>query len=58
MTVNAGSRRVLEKCGMAYVRTFFGQWPEVIEGSEHGDVEYVLTRESWAAGRAAVHTGE
>ncbi|MGA5168711.1 MULTISPECIES: GNAT family N-acetyltransferase [Streptomyces] len=58
MTVNAGSRRVLDKCGMAYVRTFFGQWPEVIEGSEHGDVEYVLTRESWAAGRAAVHTGE
>ena len=27
--------------------TFFEQWPEPIEGAEHGDVEYALTRETW-----------
>lgn len=47
MTVNVGSRRVLEKAGLAFVRTYFEDWPEVIEGSEEGDVEYALTREEW-----------
>ena len=47
MTVNTASRRVMEKCGMRLVRTFFMEWPEVIEGSEHGDVEYAITREEW-----------
>ncbi|MFE2938331.1 GNAT family N-acetyltransferase [Streptomyces sp. NPDC059255] len=47
MTVNTGSRRVLEKAGLRYVRTFFEEWPETIEGSEHGDVAYELTREDW-----------
>ncbi|MFI6105199.1 GNAT family N-acetyltransferase [Streptomyces sp. NPDC051310] len=47
MTVNTASRRVLEKCGLTFVRTFSGEWPEVIEGSEEGDVEYALTREEW-----------
>lgn len=48
MTVNARSRRVMEKAGLSYVRTFFGEWPETIEGSESGDVEYALTRADWA----------
>jgi RimJ/RimL family protein N-acetyltransferase len=47
MTVNVRSRRVMEKTGLRYVRTFFEEWPETIEGSEHGDVEYALTREEW-----------
>ncbi|MFB8438637.1 GNAT family N-acetyltransferase [Streptomyces niveus] len=47
MTVNVGSRRVLEKAGLTFVRTYFEDWPEVIEGSEEGDVEYALTREEW-----------
>lgn len=47
MTVNAASRRVMEKAGLAYVRTYFGDWPEAIDGSEHGDVEYALTRSRW-----------
>ncbi|QGV77723.1 GNAT family N-acetyltransferase [Streptomyces ficellus] len=51
MTVNAGSRRVMEKCGLRHVRTFFEEWPDVIGGSEHGDVEYALTREEWLAGQ-------
>lgn len=47
MTVNAASRRVLEKAGLTLVRIFFEQWPEPIEGGEHGDVEYAVTREVW-----------
>lgn len=47
MTVNVASRRVMEKAGLRYVRTFFAEWPEVIEGSELGDVEYALTRSEW-----------
>jgi RimJ/RimL family protein N-acetyltransferase len=47
MTVNTGSRRVMEKAGLRYVRTFFMAWPESIPGDEHGDVEYALAREAW-----------
>lgn len=47
MTVNAGSRRVMEKAGLSLVRTFTGDWPEPIAGSEHGEVEYELTRAEW-----------
>ncbi|MFV2121818.1 GNAT family N-acetyltransferase, partial [Streptomyces sp. Act-28] len=53
MAVNAGSRRVLEKSGLRCVRTFFGDWPEAIDGSEHGEVEYALTRREWERRRAA-----
>lgn len=53
MTVNARSRRVMEKCGLRYVRTFFLDWPETIPGGEHGDVEYELLRTDWDAGRGA-----
>jgi RimJ/RimL family protein N-acetyltransferase len=47
MTVNRGSRRVMEKAGLSFVRSFTGDWPEAIEGSEHGEVEYELTRTEW-----------
>lgn len=47
MTVNAASRRVMEKVGLKYVRTFHESWPETIEGTEEGDVEYALTRSEW-----------
>ncbi|MDI1465327.1 GNAT family N-acetyltransferase [Catellatospora sp. KI3] len=47
MTVNLGSRRVMEKCGLRYVRTFFLDWPDVIEGGEQGDVEYELLQADW-----------
>jgi RimJ/RimL family protein N-acetyltransferase len=47
MTVNAASRRVREKVGMRLVRAFFEEWPEVIEGGEHGDVEYELLKADW-----------
>ncbi|MBP2400665.1 GNAT family N-acetyltransferase [Streptomyces syringium] len=36
-----------EKAGLSFVRSFTGDRPEAIEGSEHGDVEYELTRPDW-----------
>ncbi|WP_084012479.1 GNAT family N-acetyltransferase, partial [Thermobifida halotolerans] len=38
MAVNARSRRVMEKTGLRYVRTFHRDWPEPIDGAEHGEV--------------------
>ncbi|MFB7135081.1 GNAT family N-acetyltransferase [Streptomyces sp. NPDC056237] len=51
MAVNARSRRVMEKSGLSFVRNFTGDWPEAIEGSEHGEVEYELTRTAWEKSR-------
>lgn len=47
MTVNVGSRCVLEKAGLTLVRTFHPDWLDAIEGSEHGEVEYALLRADW-----------
>jgi RimJ/RimL family protein N-acetyltransferase len=47
MAVNTASRRVMEKAGLRYVRTFHQEWPQHIEGSEYGDVEYALTKADW-----------
>lgn len=47
MTVNTASRRVMEKAGLTYVRTFFEDWPDPVEGAELGDVEYELVRADW-----------
>ena len=47
MTVNTASRRVMERCGLRYVRTFHLEWDDPIEGTEHGDVEYELTKADW-----------
>jgi RimJ/RimL family protein N-acetyltransferase len=49
MAVNTASRRVLEKCGLVLVRTSPYDGPDVIEGSEHGEVEYALTKAEWEA---------
>jgi len=49
MAVNAASRRVLEKCGLTLVHTTPYDGPDVIEGSEHGEVEYALTKPEWQA---------
>jgi len=50
MVVNIGSWRVMENAGMRRVRVFHQPWPDRIEGEEHGDVEYALTRAEWEAG--------
>jgi RimJ/RimL family protein N-acetyltransferase len=49
MTVNTASRRVMEKCGLRLVRTTPYRGPHVIEGAEHGEVEYALTKPEWEA---------
>ena len=54
MTVNAASRRVLEKCGLTLVHTtaYNGPDADVIDGAEHGEVEYALTKAEWEASAA------
>ncbi|MEU1835990.1 GNAT family N-acetyltransferase [Micromonospora chersina] len=54
MAVNTGSRRVMEAVGMRHVRTFFPPFDDPLPGSDLGEVEYELTRETWEA----VHHGE
>jgi RimJ/RimL family protein N-acetyltransferase len=49
MAVNAGSRGVMDKVGMRYVRTFFTDWDEPLPDSDQGEVEYEITREMWSA---------
>jgi RimJ/RimL family protein N-acetyltransferase len=50
MTRNVMSRQVMERCGMKFVRTFFSDWPDVIEGGEEGDVEYeIIGPDVWNA---------
>jgi RimJ/RimL family protein N-acetyltransferase len=44
MAVNLASRRVMEKAGLRYVRTFHLRWNDPIPGTEHGEVEYALDR--------------
>jgi RimJ/RimL family protein N-acetyltransferase/uncharacterized damage-inducible protein DinB len=47
MAVNTRSRRVMEKAGLRYLRTFHLAWDEPVDGSEHGEVEYAMTRVQW-----------
>ncbi|WP_433551809.1 GNAT family N-acetyltransferase [Micromonospora zamorensis] len=49
MTVNERSRRVMAKAGLRHLRTFHLQWDDPIPGTEHGEVEYELRAEEWAA---------
>ncbi|GGO12372.1 GNAT family N-acetyltransferase [Micromonospora parathelypteridis] len=51
MAVNERSRRVMAKAGLHHVRTFHLQWDDPIPGTEHGEVEYELRAEEWAAGQ-------
>ena len=53
MAVNTASRRVMEKAGLTHARTFREEWPDPIEGAEHGEVEYELTKAAWERQEAA-----
>ncbi|MFI2027221.1 GNAT family N-acetyltransferase [Streptomyces buecherae] len=53
MAVNTASRRVMQKAGLRYVRTFHVHFDDPLPGTEHGEVEYELRRADWAARRAA-----
>ncbi|THV34659.1 GNAT family N-acetyltransferase [Glycomyces buryatensis] len=48
MFVNAASRRVMEKCGLRYRRTFHQRFDNPLPGTEHGEVWYEVTRDEWA----------
>jgi len=37
----------MEKCGLTLVRTTPYEGSDVIEGAEHGEVEYALTKPDW-----------
>ena len=54
MANNTGSWRVLEKCGLRRVRTFYYDDADLMPGAEHGDYVYELTRSDWT--RQAQHS--
>ncbi|MFE6780483.1 GNAT family N-acetyltransferase [Streptomyces sp. NPDC057702] len=51
MAVNTASRRVMEKAGLRYVRTFHEHFEDPLPGTEHGEVEYELRRVDWEPAR-------
>jgi RimJ/RimL family protein N-acetyltransferase len=48
MAVNTPSRRVMERLGMRYLRTFTEHHDDPLPGTEHGEVEYRITRDEWS----------
>ncbi|PZS35903.1 MAG: GNAT family N-acetyltransferase [Pseudonocardiales bacterium] len=53
MAVNLASRRVLEKAGLRYLRTFHPSWDDPIQGYEAGEVEYELRRADWELAKSS-----
>ncbi len=53
MAVNHASRRVMEKCGLRFIRAYHSGGVPDIPGAEQGEVEYALTRTEWLAATAA-----
>ncbi|WP_029136311.1 GNAT family N-acetyltransferase [Nakamurella lactea] len=47
MAVNTASRATMKSVGLTYVRTFHQDWEHPLPGTEHGEVEYAITREQW-----------
>ena len=47
LSVNAGSRAVMERVGLSYVRAFPSSMTVPLEGLGEGEVEYAMTREQW-----------
>ncbi|HEY9483364.1 MAG TPA: GNAT family protein [Micromonosporaceae bacterium] len=52
MAVNTRSRNVLERCGLIHVGTRHDEWDDPIPGTEHGEVEYAVTKDEWLARKA------
>jgi RimJ/RimL family protein N-acetyltransferase len=53
MAVNAGSRAVMERIGLSYMRTFTTSFTEPVDGFEDGEVEYETTSAQWKENRSA-----
>lgn len=49
MAVNTASRATMAAVGLRHVRTFHDDVTEGLAGSEHGEVEYAITRDEWRA---------
>lgn len=47
MSVNAGSRGVMNKLGMRHTRSWVGTFDEPLPGAEEGEVGYEITAEQW-----------
>jgi RimJ/RimL family protein N-acetyltransferase len=47
MADNTGSWRVMERCGLRRVSTFYYPDAHLMPGGEHGDFVYELTRSDW-----------
>jgi hypothetical protein len=47
LSVNAGSRAVMERVGLTYLRAFTTSMTAPAEGIEEGEVECEMTREPW-----------
>lgn len=47
LAVNTGSRRVMEKVGLTWRRTYMDDRTAPITGAELGEVEYALARADW-----------
>jgi RimJ/RimL family protein N-acetyltransferase len=50
MVVNSRSRRVMEKTGLRQVRIWHEHFDDPIPGTEHGEIEYAVTRDEWMRG--------
>jgi RimJ/RimL family protein N-acetyltransferase len=51
---NIGSRRVMEKSGLKFLRTYRMVFPGFFNDEEQEDVEYALLKEDWEREQAAV----
>ncbi len=51
MAANLRSRRVMEKAGLTFVRTFHEEWLNNTEGGEEGALEYALRKVDWEKSR-------
>ena len=49
MAVNQKSRAVMERVGMRYARMFHLEFEDPLPGTEFGEVEYELVRDTWEA---------
>jgi hypothetical protein len=39
----------MEKAGLKFIEIVHREWPMYVEGDEHGETLYALTRDEWAA---------
>ncbi len=51
MSVNTGSRKVMESVGLRHVRTYFPHWDDPLPEADQGEVEYEITADMWHARR-------